>query len=634
MSEYKISLCMIVKNEEKHLRRCLSSIQNIVDEIIIVDTGSTDSTVTIAEEFDAKVFGFSWENDFSAARNFSISQATCDYILVLDADEYLDADTDLKVEVDSGVDFFSVNIKNYDSNGITSYHQAVRLFKRRADLYYYGRLHEHLNVNDKNLHLTSKNAEFIIHHVGYLEETILEKNKLARNLNIMLKEVEENPTPYSLFNLGNSFFNNNRLEEALEMYKKSFSMKNNVTYIYSLLCRMIETLRLLKRYGEAIELAHASIDRFPLYTDFYLLLGRIYEEYNFLKDAEMMYKKCIELGDAKDVSFSLEGAGSYLPYLHLADLYIKQGKPDDAFEAAYKSFEYNKHFVPSLKIYLKIMSNSGVSKADMFSHLRKIYPFDDLEDIKSLLVALYNTRHPLLNLYISANEKADINVKIRAVAKLYDKQYADSLTEWMQVGQIEESNILDVILLALLLNNIELLDKCEGVCNATKKEWGFIKKLASYSEITTYKPTAWTEKILLELCERLITLEEFDVFEYTSYFILQGTRDTKIELAKILYNCNFYDSSVDLLSGLIETDSFNRDVIKLLVKNYIKLNQFDEAEQHLFKLAKNTDDIATYETLYDIYEKSGKIHEKTTLKSKMAELFPLSMWVRQLQETC
>ena len=85
-----ISLCMIVKDEEESLPTCLNSIRDYVDEIIIVDTGSTDSTVEIAKSYNAKVYHHPWENSFSKARNYSLSYATCDWILIMDADEEIE----------------------------------------------------------------------------------------------------------------------------------------------------------------------------------------------------------------------------------------------------------------------------------------------------------------------------------------------------------------------------------------------------------------------------------------------------------------------------------------------------------------------------------------------------------------
>src|SRR5690554_6641792 len=86
---YKISLCMIVKNEEEVLAQCLDSVKDICDEIIIADTGSTDRTKEIAGKYTDKIYDFEWIDDFSAARNFAFSKATMDYILWLDADDVL-----------------------------------------------------------------------------------------------------------------------------------------------------------------------------------------------------------------------------------------------------------------------------------------------------------------------------------------------------------------------------------------------------------------------------------------------------------------------------------------------------------------------------------------------------------------
>ena len=88
----KISACLITKDEEKNIEQCLKSIEGIVDEIIIVDTGSNDNTVNVAKRYSNKIFHYVWEDDFSKARNFAIEKANGDYILFLDADDYLALD--------------------------------------------------------------------------------------------------------------------------------------------------------------------------------------------------------------------------------------------------------------------------------------------------------------------------------------------------------------------------------------------------------------------------------------------------------------------------------------------------------------------------------------------------------------
>ena len=115
----KISLCMIVKNEEAYLEECLTSVKDLVSEIIIVDTGSTDKTKEIAKKFGAKIIDFTWIDDFAAARNASIKQATGDWILVLDADEVIakkDFETIKTLIADKETMGYFLEQRNYTNN--------------------------------------------------------------------------------------------------------------------------------------------------------------------------------------------------------------------------------------------------------------------------------------------------------------------------------------------------------------------------------------------------------------------------------------------------------------------------------------------------------------------------------------
>lgn len=151
-----ISLCMIVKNEELVLARCLNSIMEIVDEIIIVDTGSSDSTKEIAQKFTDKVFNFEWVNDFSAARNYSFSKASMDYILFLDADDVvLQEDAikfkQLKQNFDPSVDIVMMKYNaSFDENGdITMSYFRERLSKRINYYSWKEPVHEYLEISGK-----------------------------------------------------------------------------------------------------------------------------------------------------------------------------------------------------------------------------------------------------------------------------------------------------------------------------------------------------------------------------------------------------------------------------------------------------------------------------------------------------
>ncbi|MBI3535772.1 MAG: glycosyltransferase family 2 protein [Deltaproteobacteria bacterium] len=143
----KISLCMIVKNEEKILFKSLNSVKNLVDEMIVVDTGSSDRTKEIADSFGAKVFDFKWIDDFSAARNYSISKSSGDWILILDADEYLiedDFESIRKCINDNSKDVYCLKWQflNEKKTGFKSF--KVGLFRNKIGIRYQGLAHEEI----------------------------------------------------------------------------------------------------------------------------------------------------------------------------------------------------------------------------------------------------------------------------------------------------------------------------------------------------------------------------------------------------------------------------------------------------------------------------------------------------------
>ena len=149
-----ISLCMIVKNEEHFLRRCLDSVANLCDEIIIVDTGSTDSTKSIALEYTDKVYDFTWENDFSAARNFAFSKATMDYIYSADADEYLDEENIhqfslLKEHMVPEIEIVQMMYNTISSNTVLNLKKEYRpkLFKRLRTFTWIDPIHEQVRLD-------------------------------------------------------------------------------------------------------------------------------------------------------------------------------------------------------------------------------------------------------------------------------------------------------------------------------------------------------------------------------------------------------------------------------------------------------------------------------------------------------
>jgi tetratricopeptide (TPR) repeat protein len=194
---------MIVKNQEAMLGRCLNSIRDWVDEIIVVDTGSTDRTVQIAESFGAKVSHQPWEGDFSKHRNYSIDKATCDWVFIIDADEEVCADDVpvlMRLLADGRQQVISINVINVygESENRTVFLPSPRFFRRELGLRYEGIVHNQLSLPDD---LSITRAGVRLKHFGYDLSPEKLRNKKQRSRRLLEKQLEQDPdNAFALFN--------------------------------------------------------------------------------------------------------------------------------------------------------------------------------------------------------------------------------------------------------------------------------------------------------------------------------------------------------------------------------------------------------------------------------------------------
>jgi tetratricopeptide (TPR) repeat protein len=218
-----LSACLIVRNEEKHLERCLSSLRGHVDEIVVVDTGSTDRTVEIALAHGAKVAEFAWCDDFSAARNVSLELASGDWALWIDADEEVDPESWGAIReglIRPHFGGYFVRIVNYmDETGSanTYTHAPVRLFRLLPEVRFQGRVHEQVTPALDKLGLPcAQLGGATFHHYGYRPSDMAEKGKLERTISLLEEEVRAHPEDaFHWFNLANTYSVARRWEDAV-----------------------------------------------------------------------------------------------------------------------------------------------------------------------------------------------------------------------------------------------------------------------------------------------------------------------------------------------------------------------------------------------------------------------------------
>lgn len=344
----RISLVMIAKNEEEYLRDCLESVRGVVDEIILVDTGSTDSTRDIALEYGAKVFDHPWQDDFSDARNVSLAHATGEWALWLDADERLTSESAVKIRamVDAASDNvggFMATFRNYLSKGPNAdifWHRACRLFRNVPSARFTGRVHEQNARGIEAAGLEIHASDIQIDHLGYASEVMDERNKHERFISMLRREIEENPSDsyanFQMYNLGNAYYIKGDMENAIEWFSKAaekveaqfdFTAMLFVQWAtaYYRLRRPVEALEICDR-ADAAGIVHPGI-RFA--RGHSLLQLRDYDgaEREFLAAKEMGRQiGVLDIGDS--------GTYTYKADFGLALVYLAEDRHEDTVRAS------------------------------------------------------------------------------------------------------------------------------------------------------------------------------------------------------------------------------------------------------------------------------------------------------------
>ena len=348
---------MIVKNDAEKLRRCLNSAKDIADEIVIADTGSTDNAKEVASEFGCRVFDYKWNDNFSAARNFALSKAESDWILVLDSDEYItSADkNDIEKFISGRKAIGKIKrIDSFDNDGVLS--DAVcyisRLFPKGVR--YTGRIHEQLDSN-----LERKLVGIEVGHDGYLERSA-EKSK--RNLRILEKELKAKPNAYYYYQISKEYDYLKNYEKEYEYLKTAYKAADkNAPYYPGLVVQYMYNLLKLKKFEAGLEVIETWKDRYDDYPDFLFVCGLFYIDlvmsnpqkyiscFNLIEES---FQKCLKIGENSKYEGVL-GSGSFSALHNLGSFYECMGNKEKAIEYYKKASEYN--YAPSIE-RLKILA--------------------------------------------------------------------------------------------------------------------------------------------------------------------------------------------------------------------------------------------------------------------------------------
>ncbi|WP_242831273.1 glycosyltransferase family 2 protein [Desulfitobacterium dehalogenans] len=432
---------MIVKNEEKVIARCIESYRGAVDEIIVVDTGSTDQTVAIAQALGAKVFHFAWIDDFAAAKNFAIAKAKGDWIVFLDADEYFAGGTGGNLRtylenLDKAYGAVACRMINIDetSGKIINEIVHVRIFKNDKELRYLNPIHEALHYSRKGGKLQAHLADrrkLLIYHTGYSKD--INQDKAHRNLKLLLRQVDGDTVakPEYYYYIADTYFTLSQWDKVITYVRLFRDCGAKLTNLNVRLHNILIDAMMNLHYpvGEVMEEVEIAIGKFPRHPLFYFYKAK------FLYDDQRYDAAFLELRRALQLHENYEDIEVNPLAVNLGNLHSMMGvisefrsDSGEAVEYYIKTLQIDKYDATAFDRLLRLIRPQPLE--EIIGFLNALFDVEKEADLDFLATNLVN--HPLpkvLAYYTSLREKKypkeDYVVLQMLVANgYYDKAFA------------------------------------------------------------------------------------------------------------------------------------------------------------------------------------------------------------------
>lgn len=570
----KLSICMMVKNEEKFLDKCLSHLNELMkyidSELIIVDTGSEDKTVNIAREYTNKIYYHKWNNNFSEMRNITISYAIGEWILIIDADEML-------IDYDDIIKFFGgeyigkyntvfLNVKNLsNSKDITTYSilSSPRIFRNDGEFKYEGAVHNEPIFKEPCAYINS-----MLEHYGYVfDDSSFTERKFERTATILKNELKKAPdNMYYWYQLSVSYSIHDEKNQALNCANKAFCImetkidkknRENYIYIYTQLALSYLQLDMLEKVEEIC--VYAVEDNIK-HIDVYYLLGKSRLLLGKNKEAIEAYEDYLEALNCYENNCTVQ------TYYHGKREYV-------LFElfVLYKRIEdYNK----SIKYYNEITEVGILTHEEAIEENINLYinknDYYGLKNFYNKIVSKYNKK----NIFILYLEKYKGNSKVDS-----------NQIKWILNEQDLYTDLLE-FRLAIYSNDIELLNNYEIISDI--KETDFNEVYYFYGDILYYFMINSFEKFI----DSIKNVKEIKIIEFFKYL------DNK-------YN-DFINLLLNMLSFNIEEELCEIRIKKIIAKYLVAVTKFENLQ---------------YKEIFDLYVQYGvdyieKIYNLEILESE------------------
>ena len=631
-----LSIVLMVKNEEQFLEKTLKALdelRNKIDsELIILDTGSTDSTVEIAKKFTDKVYFDKWNNDFANMRNKSISYAKGEWLLILDADEELLDDTKIINFFESGLykeyNCASVVLRNIHSEDLKEYTDAnnLRMFKRKG-FRYEGAIHEQPKYKTP---IYNNIAAF--NHYGYLyADEDFKQKKLKRNETILLKELKKNPNqPYINFQLGKNYLSLGNKEEALYYMEKSMEEHKKEKcipeYLYS---NLVNVYRELNKFDEAEKICIEYIKNIDdKNIDIYYYLALVHQRVYKYKESIESFKRYIYLID--NYSISTQATSIFADGVTVG---LKEKAELGIIENYFYLNEFNK--------IAKAIKNLSIDQMKSIYHiviisLIKVNKIDELVNIynekltSEVEKTTFKTNLENVMFRLTKNEKLRLFKALSSIPGNYGtlnkvrlglKLSKDDINE---ILKDENYNYYSDLIYYGMNQGYDLIELLKGVSNIDKEKYLQYLVLTKknkvgeiYDYVINYKSTLQTEKLaLLSLMAKIL---------------LKGTTISKEKYKKLfniyinyeyLYLKSIYKglSDKDIMYYSKDSDEIFVINLKLIndIKNEDKIKYVKEIKELILKYPNFKDGV---EEIIEFFKKEiSESDEVKNMRNRFIEI--------------
>ncbi|CAH1058281.1 glycosyltransferase [Paenibacillus pseudetheri] len=384
MNNITLGVHLIVKDEADLLPHCLASVAG-ADEIVMIDTGSTDESIAIAEAHGARVLQREWTDDFAAARNEGLVHASTNWILILDADECLQTPlTELRSLLqNTQAQAFTVNIENWvgfrPEDKVK--HSAVRLFRNGQGYQYSGRIHEGIDTSILSKHNLSaiEHSQLQIIHFGYLPEIMIRKDKINRNRHLLHLALTEYPDdPFHAYNLAVNCCQDGRLQETETLLRQGL---HHVALEASYRPTMIRDLcKIYQAQGKtnAIDpLLMIELERYGDYPDLHFLLGQSLESQGLLERALLAYQLAESIPELEVLSGKYvceQGMSTFRPLYRMGLISQRLGLLEDAARFFHRALQHHALYTPALQGIAAAFQRLAVPDEEIATLLIQLVP--------------------------------------------------------------------------------------------------------------------------------------------------------------------------------------------------------------------------------------------------------------------